>query len=151
MPGTTRDHAWQVTGECADDRPDEKKCQRSLECQRPAYDIGEPADEWNSQDVGEEIAVDDPDVSVDVGGVDAKIGHHPGQNRGDNREIESAQEDRQRSGSQRTTVGRSQVHRWGSRLDRRLDRDVFAVMSEVQRPDGGVRPLRSRWLREARA
>ena len=145
-----RDHAWQVTGECADDRSDEKECQRALECQCPAHDVGEPAHDRNGHDVGEEIAIDDPDVPVDVGGIDPQVGHHPGQDRRDDREIESAQEDRQQGGAQCTTVGRSQVHRRRGRLDRRLDRDVFAMMGEVQRPHGGVRPLRSRRLRETR-
>ena len=128
--------------------PDKKEDERSLERKRPADDIGEPADHWNRHDVGEEVAVDDPDVAVDVGGVDAKVGHHPGQDGGDDREIEGAQQDRHQGGAERTTVGWSQVHRRRGRLDRRLDRDVFAMMREIERPDGGVRPLWSRRLRE---
>ena len=101
-----RDHAWQIAGECADDRSDEKECQRALEGQRPAHDVGEPPDDRNGHDVGEEIAVDDPDVAVDVGGIDPQVGHHSGQDRGDDGEIESAEEDRQQRGAQCTTVGR---------------------------------------------
>ena len=105
LDGPPRDHAWQITRECADDRSDEKERQRCLECERPADDVGEPADDGNGHDVGEEVTVDDPDVAVDVGGVDAKIGHHPGQDGGDDRQIEGAQQDRQQGGAQRTTVG----------------------------------------------
>ena len=96
--------ARQVRRDGADDRSDEKKRQRSLKCQRPADEVGEPADDRNGHDVGEEVAVDDPDVAVDVGGVDAQIGHHPGQDRGDDREIEGAEKDGQERDADSTTV-----------------------------------------------
>ena len=136
MPGRSPANAQTID-------PTRKSAERCLERERPADDVGEPADDGNGDDVGEEVAVDDPDVAIDVGGVDAKIGDHPGQDGGDDGEIEGAQQDRQQGGAEGTTVGRTQVHGRCARLDRWLDRDVFdhGEKGSASRRPGSAAPV----------
>jgi hypothetical protein len=92
-------------GERAPGRTGEEEGQRELKRRGSADEIGEATDDRYRHDVGQQIGVDDPNVAVDIGGVDPKIEDHPGENGRDHGEIDRAEKDRGERGPHRPTAG----------------------------------------------